>query len=215
MSFAAGRSGGKGGDKGARPSATRTVAFGQRFLPQPKPPHHPVGLRRDGEVRQAARHPRRGVVWSYQSAQASQCRRLSQSKKGRHRSRASCAHHSGWPGWQRALTPTHALPIVRAPCVVDLGWTSFPLLGARGGGRARYPFRRCHGCGRCLPAKAAPATCKSSLAFASMAVVGCRWPGRPLPRRRWHVRVAWRMFRSACAPRWMRWWFEARRRRMN
>ena len=34
-------------------SATRTVAFGQRFLPQPKPPYHPVGLRRDGKVRQA------------------------------------------------------------------------------------------------------------------------------------------------------------------
>ena len=34
------------------------LPFGQRFLPQPKPPYHPVGLRRDGKVRQAARHQR-------------------------------------------------------------------------------------------------------------------------------------------------------------
>ena len=39
---------------GDGPSATRTIAFGQRFLPQPKPSHHPVELRRDGQVRQAA-----------------------------------------------------------------------------------------------------------------------------------------------------------------
>ena len=29
-------------------------AFGQRFLPQPKPPHHPAELRRDGKVEAAS-----------------------------------------------------------------------------------------------------------------------------------------------------------------
>ncbi len=31
--------------RGPRPSATRTVAFRQRFLPQPRPSCHPVGIR--------------------------------------------------------------------------------------------------------------------------------------------------------------------------
>lgn len=72
------------------------------------------------------------------------------------------------------LTLCRAVPIVRAPCVGDLGLTCSLLRGVRGSGRHGSRLRRFRAGELLLTAMARS---RWNLAFASMAVVGCGWPG--------------------------------------